>query len=64
MILRWAAIAVPLAALTPALAFDDKQFCVAVRQLALDDNWRPPIDLPAGNLRAVCMVPQPNNPTA
>jgi histidinol-phosphate/aromatic aminotransferase/cobyric acid decarboxylase-like protein len=36
---------------------------VTVRQLALDDNWRPPIDLPAGNPRAVCMVPQPNNPT-
>jgi hypothetical protein len=35
MTLRWAAIAVLLATLTPALAFDDKQFCVAVRQLAL-----------------------------
>ena len=31
MTLRWAAIAVLLATLTPALAFDDKQFCVAVR---------------------------------
>jgi hypothetical protein len=35
MTLRWAAIAVSLATLTPALAFDDKQFCVAARQLAI-----------------------------
>lgn len=35
MSLRWAAIAVPLATLAPADAFDDKQFCVAARQLAL-----------------------------
>src|SRR6266705_5594568 len=35
MTLRWAAIAVPLVTLTPALAFDDQQFCVAAQQLAI-----------------------------
>jgi hypothetical protein len=35
MSLRWAAIAVPLAMLSRALAFDDKQFCVATQQLAI-----------------------------
>ena len=35
MTLRWVAIAIPLATLTHALAFDDKQFCVAAQQLAI-----------------------------
>jgi hypothetical protein len=38
MRLRWAAIAILLATLVPALAFEDKELCVAAQQLAIAAN--------------------------